>query len=200
MKLLLTVLLLAAGMNCSGQIALALSEYNILYRGYTNQVEVGTQTKVKATRLSLYSADAQFVHKKENQWNVITTTTKDTIEIVMLHAKTGKVIDRFFFRVKDLPNPDLYVGATQPEGKISKLENRLFARYSDSPLRAEFRVIAGALMIENDPRIFEFDGNKLGEDYLEYVKNIPGGRKVTIKALIIGVDRKERIIWGEYVL
>lgn len=200
MKLLLTFLIMLAGMYGSAQITLSLPEYNILYRGYTNRVEVATQTRVKARSISLSSADAQFVHQEDHQWNIITTTPKDTIEIMLLHTKTRKIIDRMVFRVKDLPNPQLFVGATQVEGKISKQENRLFARYTDSPLRAEFSVLGGALVMENDPRIFQFEGNKLGADYLGYVKNMPAGTIVTIKALVIGVDKKERIIWGKYVL
>lgn len=200
MKLLLTFLIMLAGMYGSAQITLSLPEYNILYRGYTNRVEVATQTRVKARSISLSSADAQFVRQEDHQWNIITTTPKDTIEIMLLHTKTRKIIDRMVFRVKDLPNPQLFVGATQVEGKISKQENRLFARYTDSPLRAEFSVLGGALAMDNDPRIFQFEGNKLGADYLGYVKNMPEGTIVTIKALVIGVDKKERIIWGKYVL
>ncbi|MNU69883.1 hypothetical protein D3C71_592810 [compost metagenome] len=200
MKPFLTFLLILIEIPCFSQVVLSLPEYNSVYRGYNNMIEVATKTKMDQKFISLSCDRAKLIHHEKNKWGVFPETEKDTLEIIMIHSKTHKVIDRFLFRVKDLPDPILFVGATEVGGKISKLENRLFARYSDTPLRAEFLVLKGALIIENDYRLFEFEGSRLGEDYLEYVKNIPPGRKVKIKAVVIGPDRKERIIVGEYVL
>ncbi len=163
-------------------------------------LEVATKTKMNQKFIRLSCNGAKLIHHEKNKWSIIPETENDTIEITMFHSKTKRVIDRFVFKVKDLPDPTLYVGATEAGGKISKLETRLFIRYVDTHLKAEFSVLSGALIIEKDFRLFEFEGNQLGEDYLEYVKTIPYGTKVKIKALVIGPDRKERIITGEYIL
>lgn len=200
MRSSLTFLLLLISIRCFSQVVLSMPEYNVVYRGYNNLIEVATKTRMKQKLIGLLCNGAQLIRQEQNKWRIVTQTENDTIEITMVHLKTQKVIDRFVFKVTDLPDPTLFVGATESGGKISKLETRLFIRYDDSPLRAEFSVIGGALMIEGDPRIFEFEGNQLGEDYLESVKTIPFGTKVTINAWVIGPDRKERLITGEYIL
>lgn len=200
MKFFLTFLLILIEIPCFSQVVISLPEYNSVYRDYNNMIEVATKTKMNQKFISLSCDGAKLIHHEKNKWSIIPETENDSLEIVMFHSKTHKVIDRFLFKVKDLPNPILFVGATEAGGKISKLENRLFARYFDNPLRAMFSVLKGTLIIENDPRLFEFEGGRLGNDYLEYVKNIPLGRKVKIKAVVIGPDHKERIIVGEYVL
>lgn len=200
MRSFLAFLLLVVSVPCFSQVVLSMPEYNVVYRGYNNLIEVATTNRMKQKLIGLSCNGAQLIHQEQNKWSVVTQTENDTIEITMLHLKTGKLIDRFVFKVKDLPDPALFLGATESGGKISKLETRLFTRYDNSPLKAEFSVKGGALMIEGDPRVFEFEGNKLGEDYLEHVKTVSSGTKVTINAWVIGPDRKERLIAGEYIL
>ncbi len=200
MKPFLTFLLILMSIPGFSQVVLSMPEYNSVYRGYHNILEVATKTNMKQKFIRLSCNGAKLIHHEKNKWSIIPETKNDTLEIIMLHSKTKKVIDRFVFKVKDLPVPTLFVGATEAGGKISKLETRLFARYVDIHLKADFSILSGALIMEKDFRLFEFEGNKLGEDYLEYVKTVPSGTKVKINALVVGPDGKERIIVGEYIL
>lgn len=200
MRSFLSFLLILMSIPGFSQVVLSMPEYNSVYRGYNNLFEVATKTKMNQKFIRLSCNGVKLIHHEKNKWSIIPETESDTIEITMFHSKTQKIIDRFVFKVKDLPDPALFVGATEVGGKISKLETRLFVRCVNTPLKAEFSVLSGALIIEKDFRLFEFEGNQLGKDYLEYVKTIPSGTKVKIKVLVIGPDRKERIIVGEYIL
>lgn len=186
--------------NCFSQIqmALAMPEYNVVYWGYNNLLEVSTRTEVNPKFIELKCEGATLTLKENNLWNLNPFTTGDSLELIMLNSKTREVIDRFVYVVKKLPDPTLFVGAVENGGKISRAEIRLFARYSDSPLRAEFTVKEAIVTVEGYNNTIKVKGDRFGNDYLEFVKNIPHGTKVSIQAVALGPDRLEHIIYGEY--
>jgi len=198
MRFLVTFLLLLNYCSCFSQVVLSLPEYDVVYRGYNNVLEVGTTIKVKSEFISLFCEGAELIHSEGNKWVLTPLTTNDSLEIRMVHSKTQKIIDQFIYKVRDLPDPELFVGAVQPEGRISRDEYRLFARYSDSPLKAEFAVTGGVVLVESTNYLFKFEGNKLGNDYLNYVKNVPDGTKIKIKVFVHTIDKLERVIVSEY--
>ncbi|MGV3613194.1 MAG: hypothetical protein ACO1N0_19700 [Fluviicola sp.] len=201
MRFLIGVIFLLNFSNCFSQIrmALAMPEYNVVYFGYNNLLEVSTRTKVNPKFIELKCEGAELTHKENNLWNLRPLKANDSIELIMWNSKTQKVIDRFVYVVKNLPDPQLFVGATEDGGKISKAEMRLFARYTDSPLKAEFSIKEATVTIEGYSNVFVSTANKLGADYKQFLKNVSGGTKVTIKAVALGPDGLEHIIYGEYV-
>jgi GldM C-terminal domain. len=179
-------------------MALEFPEYKVVYRGYNNLLEVSTRTKLNPKFIELKCDGAKLERKENNLWNLNPFTTDDSLELTLLNSKTREVIDRFVYVVKKLPDPQLYVGASDSGQLISRLETRLFARYSDSPLRAEFTVKEAVVAVEGYNNTIRVKGNSLGNDYLEFVKNIPHGTTVRIKAFALGPDGLEHVIYGEY--
>lgn len=199
MRFLVTFLLLLNYCTGFSQVVLSLPEYNVVYRGYNNILEVATSIKVKSRFINLSCHGAMVTHQENNEWILNPYTNDDSLEVLMIHSETQKIIDRFIYKIRDLPDPELFVGAVQPDGKISRNEYRLFARYSDSPLKAEFAVTGGFALVENTNYLFKIEGNKLGSDYLDYVKNVPDGTKVKIKVFVHTMDKLERVIVSEYL-
>jgi hypothetical protein len=199
MRICITFIVLLNCVSCFSQIALSFPEYNVVYRGYNNVLAVSTRTKVNPKFIELKCEGAKLTRKEHQIWNLNPFTTEDSLELIMLNSKTQKVIDRFVYLVKKLPDPQLYVGAVENGGKISRGEIRLFARYSDSPLKAEFTVKEAIVLVEGYSHVFVSDKNKLGIDYQEAMKNVPAGIKVKIKAVVLGPDGLDHVIYGEYV-
>lgn len=202
MRFFVVVIFLLNLSPCFSQMHIALSfpEYNVVYRGYNNILAVSTRIKVNHKFIHLSCNGAVLEKRENNEWTLNPFTTADSLEIRMINSKTNKLIDRFQYCVRNLPDPELYVGPIQPNGQISYTEIRLFARYSNSPLKAEFSVIGGEAYVGNNGYAFPITYNHLGNDYLDYVKNARSGTKVYIKALVRGVDKIERVIYAEYVL
>jgi len=199
--LIIVVFLLNAGHGFSQlRMVLSLPEYNVVYRGYNNVLAVSTRSKVNPKFIDLSCEGALVQPRENNEWTLNPFTSADSLELILFHSKTKKVIDRFVYVIKDLPDPLLFVGAIQPEGKIDRSETRLFARYTGSPLKAEFSVIGGTVMVGNNSYAFPITGNRIGTDYLQYVQHVPAGTKVYIRTLVRGADKMERVIYAEYVL
>lgn len=202
MRFVIVIVFLLNLGSCFSQIRMALSlpEYNIVYRGYNNILAVSTRTKMNPEFLELNCDGALLQVRENNEWTLNPFTTADSLEIRIIHSKTKEIIDRFVYRVRNMPDPELYVGPAESGGQISAAETRLFARYSDSPLKAEFMILGGEAFVGNNSYAFPITNNRFGSDYLQYVKNQPVGTKIYIKVLVRGVDKIERIIYGEYVL
>jgi hypothetical protein len=202
MRFLIVICFLLNFSGCFSQIQMVLSfpEYNIVYRGYNNVLAVSTRTKVNPEFIELNCDGALLQHRENNEWTLNPFTTADSLEIRMIHSKTKEIIDRFVYRVRNLPDPELFLGAVQSGGKIDHKETRLFTLYSNSPLKAEFSVFGGEVFVGNNSYAFCITNNRLGTDYLQYIQNMPVGTKVYVKALVRGVDKMERIVYAEYVL
>jgi len=174
-------------------------EYNVVYRGYNNLLAVSTRIKMNPKFIALTCDGSTLTHQENNEWILNPYTKVDSLEIVMFHSKTKKIIDRFIYKVRDLPDPKLFVGASGPNQLISKLETRLFARYdSGSPLSVYFMVTGGFVTVGDNNNHFKIDGHTLGEDYLDYVKSVPIGTKIKVEADVVGPDKVKRVIHSEY--
>ncbi|MNR45174.1 hypothetical protein D3C85_1639940 [compost metagenome] len=88
----------------------------------------------------------------------------------------------------NLPPPSLFFGATEDGGKASKAETRLFARYSDSPLKAEFSVQTWELNVAGAPRPAKGSGNTLNADGISLLKQSKPGSTISFMTQVKGPD------------
>ncbi len=170
------------------QGTVSLPELNVLYKGYNNIVEgVASgydQTILNGNGVSLTKSGNGYIGRVSGAGRTA------TISISGKNSVTNKTVSlgTFTFRVMNLPPPSLFFGATEDGGKASKAEVRLFARYSDSPLKAEFSVQSWELNVAGAPRPAKGSGNTLNADGISLMKQAKPGSTISFMTQVKGPD------------
>lgn len=170
------------------QGTVSLPELNVLYKGYNNIVEgVASgydQTILNGNGVSLTKSGNGYIGRVSGAGRTA------TISISGKNSVTNKTVSlgTFTFRVMNLPPPSLFFGATEDGGKASKAETRLFARYSDSPLKAEFAVQTWELNVAGAPRPAKGSGNTLNADGISLLKQSKPGSTISFMTQVKGPD------------
>ncbi len=170
------------------QGTVSLPELNVLYKGYNNIVEgVASgydQTILNGNGVSLTKSGNGYIGRVSGAGRTA------TISISGKNSVTNKTVSlgTFTFRVMNLPPPSLFFGATEDGGKASKAETRLFARYSDSPLKAEFSVQTWELNVAGAPRPAKGSGNTLNADGISLLKQSKPGSTISFMTQVKGPD------------
>lgn len=170
------------------QGTVSLPELNVLYKGYNNIVEgVASgydQTILNGNGVSLTKSGNGYIGRVSGAGRTA------TISISGKNSVTNKTVSlgTFTFRVMNLPPPSLFFGATEDGGKASKAETRLFARYSDSPLKAEFIVQSWELNVAGAPRPAKGTGNTLNADGISLMKQAKPGSSISFMTMVKGPD------------
>ncbi|WP_343747969.1 GldM family protein [Fluviicola sp.] len=170
------------------QGTVSLPELNVLYKGYNNIVEgVASgydQTILNGNGVTLSKSGTQYIGRVSGAGRTA------TISISGKNSVTNKTVSlgTFTFRVMNLPPPSLFFGATEDGGKASKAETRLFARYSDSPLKAEFSVQTWELNVAGAPRPAKGTGNVLNADGISLLKQAKPGSSISFMTQVKGPD------------
>lgn len=90
-----------------GQVALAMPEYNVVYRGYDNKFEIGAGADTRFVVLESTQAE---VFRGDSCFYVRPTGPEKTITVTMKNLKENKVLKTFEYRVLNLPVPSVYIG------------------------------------------------------------------------------------------
>ncbi len=91
-----------------GQVALAMPEYNVLYRGYDNKFEIGAGADTRFVVLESTQAE---VFRGDSCFYVRPTGPEKTITLTMKNLKENKVLKTYEYRVLNLPTPSVYLGS-----------------------------------------------------------------------------------------
>lgn len=170
------------------QGTVSLPELNVLYKGYNNIVEgVASgydQTILTGQGVTLTKSGKGYIGRVSGAGR----TAKITIAGKSSAANKTVTLGTFEFRVMNLPPPSLFFGATEDGGKASKAETRLFARYSDSPLKAEFTVQSWELNVAGAPRPAKGTGNTLNADGASLLKQAKPGSSISFMTQVKGPD------------
>lgn len=170
------------------QGTVSLPELNVLYKGYNNVVEgVASgydETILNGSGVTLSKSGKGYIGRVSGAGRTA------TISISGRNSVTKKTVSlgTFTFRVMNLPPPSLFFGATEDGGKASKAETRLFARYSDSPLKAEFSVQSWELNVAGAPRPAKGTGNTLNADGISLMKQAKPGSTISFMTQVKGPD------------
>lgn len=170
------------------QGTVSLPELNVLYKGYNNIVEgVASgydQTILNGNGVTLSKSGNQYIGRVSGAGRTA------TISISGKNSVTNKTVSlgTFTFRVMNLPPPTLFFGAVEDGGKASKAETRLFARYADSPLKAEFSVQTWELNVAGAPRPAKGTGNTLNADGISLMKQAKPGSTISFMTQVKGPD------------
>lgn len=177
-----------------------LPEMNVLYRGYKNVV-TGVASGYDQTVLT--GTNNVSLSKSGTTW--IGSPGAGTTAIITVSGKssiTNKTValGKFEFRVKALPKPSIFVGATASGGKISTNPGGLNAGYPpEIPLKAQFSVL------DWEASVTGIMGKKKGQgSSLQGIGSLLGqakpGSMVIIEAGVRGPDGKVNRIYETFKL
>lgn len=204
-KLFLILLLSQLSFSQDDQAVVSLPEFNILYRGYKNKIEVGTNNgnstyRIEAEGLRL---ERDSVHHYENSNGEIIDTVLNTYiakpfssnvaRIIFIDTLTNDTLGIHKFRVQNLPPPQVYLG-TIPSGSIVSAAalrsmTKLFAKYPpEIPLNATFAVSTWELSSTGTPDIsVQGTSARLSDDALKLLRSMNKGDKLVITAKYKGM-------------
>ncbi|WP_343631408.1 hypothetical protein [Fluviicola sp.] len=103
-----------------GQVALAMPEYNVVYRGYDNKFEIGAGAD---TRFIVLESTQAEVFRGDSCFYVRPNGPEKTITVTMKNLKENKVLKTYEFRVLNMPVPSVYVGSALEGTTVVTLDN-----------------------------------------------------------------------------
>jgi DNA-binding Lrp family transcriptional regulator len=103
-----------------GQVALAMPEYNVVYRGYDNKFEIGAGAD---TRFIVLESTQAEVFRGDFCFYVRLNGPEKTITVTMKNLKENKVLKTYEFRVLNMPVPSVYVGSALEGTTVVTLDN-----------------------------------------------------------------------------
>lgn len=137
-------------MKPSGSIEL--TDMNTLYRGFKNKVQATAsgfdKTELQGTGLTKI--------KTAEGWEVVPQGRSNTasLKVIGINSSTGerKVLKTVTYKVRNLPKPSVYWGASDENSPVSTSNKKLFVKYPpEIPLNANFSVISWECSISGAP-------------------------------------------------
>lgn len=122
MKIMIGLLACFVSSFSFGQVALAMPEYNVVYRGYDNKFEIGAGID---TRFVVLESNQAEVFRGDSCFYVRPTGPEKTITITMKNLKENKVLKTYEYRVLNLPVPSVYIGSALEGTTVVTLDQEL---------------------------------------------------------------------------
>jgi gliding motility-associated protein GldM len=179
----------------------SLPDLNVMYRGYPNKVNAVAsgydQTILSGQGCSLSKTGTGWIASPDKVKTCkLTVSGKSSI--------TNKTVSlgSFEFRVMNLPNPELYFGASASGERASRAETKLFSKYPpEIPLNATFRIVTWELIIQGNPGAPpRGTGDVLNAQAISLLKQAKPGSTITFFTEVIGPDNVKRKKTGAYTL
>ncbi len=208
--LLLTLTLIATKFVLSQDdlVIISNSKYLVMYRHVDNPCKITFAGMNDAPyTISGYGCKLSNTDEAGNRLPshnfILTSTETDYIGgiIKVIQARDSIASDTVAsieFMWKDLPAPALFFGGSEPNDYFNPKETMLFPKYgSDVFLDYRFTVLSWEVSVGK--KLFKGTGNQLPKEYLSAVKKLKTNNKITIRAKVIGEDKKTHEIEASYV-
>lgn len=176
------------------------STINFLYAHVPNQIKIGFAKMDEPYYLNCYCDKITNVDSLGNllpPHNFIvlpSDNSKTYIEIYNTSNGDTVLISKIEFYNIPLPDPELYFGATNPEGFVYWKETRLFVKSKFHPINGDYqyRILDWKVKIGN--KEYSGNGNELTSEVQIQIKKLKENRKIEIEVRCTADDKKERII------
>lgn len=116
-----------------------------------------------------------------------------------INSNTQDTIDSKPLTVKNIPPPNLYLGALENKSSVSaesgliQVQTRLFAKYPpEVPLVASFSVISYSMFLSRQQIVLHGQGSNLSRETIEVLQQVQNGDQIEISAVVLGADGKKR--------
>jgi hypothetical protein len=160
----------------SDQVVIAQPDYNILYAGCANTVQVGRKDGITDFVLQAEGMDIQLQDPVSSIY-IFTPRGKDRISLYFLNNTQTDTLDFKEFRVLPLPPAEIYLGDAK-NGEI--LTNRTASVLSLKlpafvTVNANMTIADWSASLDDDKKLFYGEGQQLSVELMEKIKNAPKG-------------------------
>lgn len=202
MKTILSILLIVSSFVVTGQntkVAIEMTEYHFLYRGYPNIIKP-VVSNCDQSNILILSPKATITKQDDSTYIVFPNSSNRiiTIHVIDDSKNESDTLATYNYQLLNMPAPSLYWGACAQDGKASLSEERIFAKYDASiPLNVNFQVLEWTVSYKN--KSISGVGNKITKAQ-SHLRKLKGKQDIEIKALVIGPDGKKHTITGKWFI
>ncbi len=198
---LVFLLLFAFNTFAQEQVAVELKEAKIMYRGYRNVIFV-PQDSCNGFVTDVVVVSNGTIEKSENPGEyIVSPGSYRYTKLAVVRRNGDAIVDTLRvveFHVSNLPAPQLYFGPYESGMVVKSLENFLFAKYGEYIfLTAAFNIISWTIYVGD--KSISGDGRNISSTH-NLLKEIASPTKVIIVARVIGLDKREYEIQGDWVV
>jgi hypothetical protein len=153
---------------------IAQPEYNVLYAGCSNTVQIGRQDAEKNTVLLAEGMDIQQVNAVTGTY-AFTPRGKDIISLFILNETQQDTLDIIEFRVLPIPDAEIYLGNNKSGETLKMRTNNQIALKLPSyvPVQANMTIEDWTLTLSSDKNEFVGSGNTLSNEAVLAIQAAP---------------------------
>lgn len=183
----------------SAQLVVENSTYNVLYRGYANIVQLGSDIGDTTLRV-VCGPGLTATALGKGKFQVLVSGSSSSSTLTMANKKNTLLTQTF--KIKNLPTPELVWGSTACGNPVFERSiERLAVRYPENvPLTGSFSIVSYTVSASGASKTFSGTGSQLTRQIIEWIEQLPDGTSVTITAKYSSKDKVQRSIAGTFVL
>jgi len=168
------------GFSQRDMAVISLSDQNLLYTLYPNQVVIGNNGGYKDYKISSDNIKITKIKGSVNSY-LLECEIEGNQQLYFIDKASKDTFDIITYRFEPMPLPDMYYGQSGNGEKISIFYTRLYLRYNESiPLNAKFDIIDWEINIPENSTIVKGKGNQLNDQAMSFLKNAPVGSDIII--------------------
>jgi hypothetical protein len=149
-------------------------QYNVLFAGCANTVQIGRQDSEKNTTLIADGMDIQLLNAVSGTYT-FTPRGKDITSLVILNETQTDTLDIIEFRVLPIPDAEIYLG-TYKNGEIIKNKSNLNISLklpSYVPVEANMTIEDWTMILGSDEKEYTGTGNMLSAEVVNVIQSAP---------------------------
>ena len=191
-KLSFTALMMIVSFTAFSQCYQSRMGKDILYRGYSNRIDLLDCDDVE----SIVSSDCS-IHKKDGDF--IVKTGKSQTAVLHVLSSTGDTLNSKTYRVLNLPTPTVFLSGAASGQSANKGSGIVQVKYGAGiPIKEIFEVKSWELRM-NDA-VVKGKGVQLNESAKVVLRSGNRGDNVTIIVTVLGSDGIARKVTGNWTL
>ena len=183
----------------NAQLVVENSTFNVLYRGYENIVQLGSD--IGDTSLTVVCGPGlTTIPMGKGKFKVLVSGSSSMSTITVANKKNTLFTQAY--KIKSLPTPELIWGSTASGNPVfDRSIEKLAVRYPENvPLNASFSIVSYTVSASGASKTFSGTGSQLTRQIIEWIEQLPNGTSVTITAKYSAKDKVQRSIAGTFVL
>ena len=170
------------GYSQTDMAVISLSDQNMLYTLYPNEVIIGNNGGYKDYKISSDNIKITKVKGTVNSY-LLECEIEGNQQLYFIDKATKDTFDIITYRFEPMPLPELYYDFRRNGEKINySYSVNLRVNYNESiPLIAKFDIIDWEISIPESPTIIKGNGFQLNDSATSFIKNAPVGSDIIIR-------------------
>ena len=170
------------GFSQTDMAVISLSDQNMLYTLYPNEVIIGNNGGYKDYKISSDNIKITKVKGTINSY-LLECEIEGNQQLYFIDKATKDTFDIITYRFESMPRPELYYGTRKKKKKINySYSVNLRVNYNSSiPLIAKFDIIDWEISIPESSITIKGKGFQLNDQATSFIKNAPVGSDIIIR-------------------